>query len=350
MATETDRPPGVSVWAAVGWSLLAVLLVVAFVSSVGALNRTVYGSSTFVERYLQAIADDDIAQVMATPGVELTAAELEERGLDADVSTAMLRSGVLDHGPEDVRIISDVEGDEDGERVVTASYRIGTTINESTYVLRPLEPLYGVLARWEFAESPLAVTDVTVENGALFQVGSLTLDTRVGKTGDDLAAFSQEAPYLTIAPAAYSFAYDSQLLAAPAVELPVVRGGENEVVLVTAPTDVFVQRVQEEVDGYLSETCATQQVLQPSGCPFGIVIDDRVLSTPEWSIVEFPVVTLTAGDDAFEMPRTEGTAHISVEVQSLFDGSVSQLEEDRPIVLALTTWIKPDGSLAIELR
>ncbi|GLI27326.1 hypothetical protein ARHIZOSPH14_15680 [Agromyces rhizosphaerae] len=349
MATETDRPPGVSVWAVLGWSLLAVLLVVAFVAAVGGLNRTVYGSSTFVERYLQAIADDDISQVMATPGVELSSAELEERGIDPSTSTALLRSGVIDHGPEDVRILSDVEGD-DGVHVVTASYRIGTVISESAYVVRPLEPLYGVLNRWEFAESPLAVIDVTVENGALFQVGSLTLDTRVGKSGDDLAAFTQSAPYLTVAPAAYEFAYDSQLLTAPPVELPVVRDGENEVVVVTAPTDVFVQRVQEEVDEYLSETCATQPVLQPSGCPFGIVIDDRVVSSPQWSIVEYPVVTLTPGEDAFEMPRTEGTAHISVEVQSLFDGSFSQLEEDRPIVLSLTTWIKPDGSLAIELR
>ena len=349
MTSETDRPPGVSVWAVVGWSLLAVVLVVAFVAAVGGLNRTVYGSSTFVERYLKAIADDDIGQVMDTPGVELTPAELEERGIDPTTSTAMLRSGVIDHGPEDVQIVSDVEGD-DGERIVTASYRIGTVINESTYVVRPLEPLYGVLNRWEFAESPLAVTEVTVENGALFQVGSLTLDTRVGKTDEDLEAFTQSAPYLAIAPAAYEFAYDSQLLTAAPVELPVEHQGDNAVVVTTVPTDVFVERVQEEVDEYLSETCATQQVLQPSGCPFGIVIDDRVVSAPEWTIVEYPVVTLTAGEDAFEMPRTEGTAHISVEVQSLFDGTFSQLEEDRPIVLSLTTWIKPDGSLAIELR
>jgi hypothetical protein len=67
-------------------------------------------------------------------------------------------------------------------------------------------------------------------------------------------------------------------------------------------------------------------------------------------MVASPTVTLTAGESAFEMPATAGTAHISVEVQSLFDGEVSTLEEDRGFTVALDARIKPDGSIAVQLK
>ena len=115
------------------------------------------------------------------------------------------------------------------------------------------------------------------------------------------------------------------------------------------PTATFVERVQLQVDGYLDQ-CTAQPVLQPAGCPFGIEIDDKVVGEPVWTMVAYPPVTLTPGETAFEMPPTEGVAHISVEVQSLFDGDLSQLEEDRPFQLSLTATIRPDGSIAIQLR
>jgi len=115
------------------------------------------------------------------------------------------------------------------------------------------------------------------------------------------------------------------------------------------PTATFVERVQSKVDDYL-EQCTTQPVLQPAGCPFGIEIDDRVVSEPVWTMVTNPVVTLVPGETAFQMPPTEGVAHISVEVQSLFDGEFSTLEIDEPFLLSLSASIRPDGSIAIQLE
>lgn len=331
-----------------GWALLAVLLVAAFLAALGALNQTIYGSSSFVERYLTAIADDDIATASTTPGVALDAAELAELGLPANVSTAMFRSGVIQAGPEDVRIVSDV-ANPDGAHSVTASYRLEAAIVETTFDVRPLEPLYGLLNRWEFAVSPLAVVDVTAAHNPLFTVGSLTLDTRATKTGDELTAFTQVAPYLAIAPAVYEFGYQSTLLEAVPVALPVEPSARTAVTVDAMPTATFVERVQTKVDDYL-QACTTQPVLQPAGCPFGIEIDDRVVSEPVWTMVSNPVVTLLPGETAFEMPPTEGVAHISVEVQSLFDGEYSQLEVDEPFQLALSAGIRPDGSIAIQLK
>ena len=56
--------------------------------------------------------------------------------------------------------------------------------------------------------------DVTAAHNPLFTVGTLTLDTRATKTGDELTAFTQTAPYLAIAPAVYEFGYTSTLLEA----------------------------------------------------------------------------------------------------------------------------------------
>ncbi|NYD67899.1 hypothetical protein [Agromyces atrinae] len=332
----------------VGWSALTLVLVGAFIATIGALNMTVYGSSMFVQRYLEAISRDQISQILEIPGVALSDAELEERGLPADTSVAMLRAGVISTGPKDVRIVSDV-AEENGDHTVTASYRLGSSITESTFTVSPLERLWGVLDSWSFTESPLSVINVTVQHGALFSVGSLDLDTRATKSGDELKAFSQSAPYLVVAPAEYELGYESTLLKAAPVDLSVAVGEPSEAIIDLQPTTEFVSQVQSEIDEYLAQ-CTTQQVLQPAGCPFGIAIDDRIRSEPVWTIVTNPVVTLTPGEDAFVMPATEGTAHISVEVQSLFDGDIEQLEEDRPIVMGLTVRIKPDGvSLAIEI-
>lgn len=337
-----------SVLSIAGWTMLATLLVAAFLAALGGLNQTIYGPSSFVERYLTAIADDDIATASTTPGVALDAEELAALGLPADVSTAMFRSGVIEAGPEDVRIVSDV-ANPDGSHAVTASYRLDAAIVETTFDVRPLEPLYGLLHRWEFAVSPIAVIDVTAAHNPLFTVGSLSLDTRAKKTGDELAAFTQVTPYLAIAPAVYEFGYTSTLLDAVPVAAPVEPSARTAVTVDAMPTATFVERVQSKVDDYLQE-CTTQPVLQPAGCPFGIEIDDRVVSDPVWTMVSNPIVTLVPGETAFEMPPTEGVAHISVEVQSLFDGEYSQLEVDRPFLLALSASIRPDGSIAIQLK
>ncbi len=326
-----------------------MLLLGAFLAALGGLNQSIYGAPAFVERYLDAIARDDIVGAAATPGVQLDEGDLAAAGLPADISTAMLRSRVVDAGPEDVRVISD-EAHEGGRHTVTVSYRLDASIVQTAFEVRPIEPLYGLLHRWEFATSPLAVIQVTAAHNPVFTVGTLTLDTRATKSGEELTAFTQTAPYLAIAPAAYEFGYDSTLLEAIPAQVVAEPGAAAEVTVDALPTEAFAERVQTKVDEYLEDQCASQPVLQPAGCPFGVVIDDRVVSEPVWSIVESPEVTLVPGDTAFEMPPTPGVAHISVEVQSLFDGTFSTLEQDEGFTLALDASVRPDGSISIQLR
>ncbi|MRG59044.1 hypothetical protein GE115_04050 [Agromyces sp. CFH 90414] len=336
-------------WLAVlGWTGLAALVVTTFLAALGSLNQTLYGASNFIERYLEAIADDDLARAAATPGVALDAEELAALGLPADVSTAMQRSGVATAAPEDIEIVEDVAND-DGTRSVTASYRLEAAILTTTFQVRPIDPLYGVLNRWEFAVSPIAVVDVTAAHNPFFTVGTLTLDTRARKTGEELAAFDQTAPYLVVAPAVYSFAYDDVLLTAQPVDLAVEPSTRGAVTVDSQATPAFVERVQSQLNQFLDD-CATQPTLFPTDCPFGVEIDDRVLSDPSWSISAYPIVTLIPGEDAFEMPPTAGVAHLSVELQSLFDGDEYTLEEDRTFTISLDARIRADGSISVQLK
>ncbi|WP_350348411.1 hypothetical protein ABIQ69_00355 [Agromyces sp. G08B096] len=348
MGSRSQRAGRVSWLAVLGWSGLGVLVVGAFLAALGALNQSLYGAPAFVERYLHAVADDEITIAATTPGVALDAAALEELGLPADVSTAMLRSGVVKAGPEDITITDDV-AHENGSHSVTANYRLEAAIVSTTFEVQPIAPLYGVLNRWEFATSPLAVVDVTAAHNPFFTVGSLTLDTRARKTGDELAAFTQTAPYLAIAPAVYEFDYDDTLLTAQPVDLAVEPSTRAGVTVDAQATPAFVERVQAQLDQFLDQ-CATQPTLFPTDCPFGMEIDERVVEDPAWSISAYPVVTLIPGETAFEMPPTAGVAHISVELQSLFDGDYFTLEEDQTFTVSLDARIRADGSISVQLK
>ena len=58
-----------------------------------------------------------------------------------------------------------------------------------------------------------------------------------------------------------------------------VLSGIADVDVQTQPTAEFVEVVQRRVDDFLT-ACATQQVLQPTGCPFGLVVQNRIISEP----------------------------------------------------------------------
>lgn len=350
MGSPGRRVGRLSPAAIAGWAGLAALLGGALLAALGGLNQTLYGASSFVQRYLDAIARDDIVSAAATPGVRLDEADLAGAGMPADISTAMLRSGVLESGPEDVRVVSDEATGDQGARTVTVSYRLESSIVETAFVVKPIEPLYGVLSRWEFATSPLAVIDVTAAHNPLFTVGSLTLDTRAAKSGDELVAFTQQAPYLAIAPAVYEFGYESTLLEAVQTSVVTTPGAAAEVAVEALPTDEFVERVQVKVDEYLVDQCASQPVLKPAGCPFGVEFDDRVVTDPTWTIAESPAVTLVPGESAFEMPPTPGVARVEFEAQSLFDGAFYPFQQDEGFMLALEARVKPDGAIAIQLK
>jgi hypothetical protein len=90
----------------------------------------------------------------------------------------------------------------------------------------------------------------------------------------------------------------------------------------------LVDNVTASAESYL-EDCAAQEVLQPVGCPFGLGVSDRVVGVPDWTILKYPLITLTLGSDkcSWDVAATDGVVEARVVVRSLFDGSLSEISE-----------------------
>lgn len=340
--------PGSVLRAGVLWAGLGVLLVLAMLAGIGALNRDLYSASGFVQQYMNTLADSDASAALSFPGVEPRATDLAAAGLPTTLPRALLRDSVL-RAPDDARVVSDTAG-EDGVHEVAVEYTMGGARQGAVFQVERTGTHLGFFNEWRFAQSPLAVLTVSVQHDAVFSVNGITLDTRAHHAADAEPAFSNSASYLAFSPSSYELSRSSRLLAAEPQTVTLTTSAVTEATVDVQPTAAFIEDVQGEINAYLDEKCATQSVLQPTGCPFGVSIDDRVTSAPVWNIVEYPLVTLTAGEENFVMPQTPAVAHVSVEVQSLFDGEIAMLEQDEPFTMGLTVTISSGGQLDIKLN
>jgi hypothetical protein len=100
------------------------------------------------------------------------------------------------------------------------------------------------------------------------------------------------------------------------------------------------------LNAYL-DACAQQHVLLPTGCPFGQSIGNRIVSTPTWSIVAYPAVSIapTAKPREWLMPSSTGASHLLVRVKSLFDGSVSTFDENVSFTVSVRLSLLPDDTI-----
>jgi hypothetical protein len=330
--------------------VVLALLGGALAAAIGSLNRDVYSAGGFVRQYLEALAAHDTHTALDLPGAAPTDAALEAAGLPQGLPETLLRDSVLST-ITDLELVSDTASPDDpqGPRTVVYGFSLDGEDTTMEFSVERAGAIAGIFTTWAFATSPLAVLQVTVLHEAHFTVNDLTLDTRAHAAEDAPASFSNQGAYLAFAPAVYDVSHDSALLTAAAQSVPVVSSGATDVTVNASPNATFTTQVQDKLNEFLDE-CATQKVLQPSNCPFGIEIDNRVKSAPEWSIAEYPEVALTPGESSFDMPATTGQAHIVVEVQSLYDGDLRTRDEDVPFEVGMSVKIQPDGSLAIQLR
>lgn len=314
------------------WLALTLLVPVAFAVVVIALNSSVYSAGGFVSRYLDALARKDIAVALETPGVVPP----------AGASTAALRREALS-GLGDHRIVADVD-EGGGTHRITAEYGLGGSVRRGEFVVRGAAPAFVVFQGWRFAESPVAQLHVTVLHDSGFRINGY--EWRDGATVRD----QRVVDLAVLSPAAVVLDQESRYLRAEPV--PVTLDDARNLAEATVDVranDAFRQAVQTEVNSFLG-TCAAQHVLQPAGCPFRRVLDDRVLEAPAWSIVSYPRIGIEPGigDDGvfgWFVPPTPGTAHIVVKVVSLFDGTVSVVDEDVQFTVLYRIAIREDGGL-----
>jgi hypothetical protein len=323
--------------------VVGAVLVAAVFAAWAAIEREYYSPSAFVERYVGLLADGRAAEALAIPGVAVNSAELEAAGLPATASDALLRSAAMS-SLDDVRVTSEqVDGD---VTHVTVAYTARGYDGTTTFDVER-DGSIGLAPTWRFAKSPLAVMDLGVSGSMSFDVNGFRIDKRqVSPDGADADPLAPVA-LLVFSPGLYSVSVDTAISETPGVAVLSDSPFRSIPVKVQAqPTDEFVSVVQQKVEEFLTQ-CATQQVLQPTACPFGYFVQDRIDDLPTWSIVTQPKVSVQPDGAGWAITPAEAVAHIDVDIRSIFDGRVRPLSEDVPFIVRGTITVQPDGSASI---
>lgn len=326
-------------------TVIGILLVAALSAGGQSVYQQFYGPSAFVDRYLDLLSEGRAADALQVPGVAVDSAVLDKTGLNSTASEALLRNAALaplDH----VEIIG--EKQDDDVYTVTVEYTAGHAGGKTTFLVVQ-DGWMGVVPNWRFAASPLAEIDLTLNGADQFAVNGFEIDRRqVSVDGVDADA-SAPIPLLVFTPGMYSVNVDTAIAETPGVSVladaPLAR---TPVSVQAEPTKEFVDVVQNRVTEFLN-ACATQEVLQPTACPFGLEVQNRVDSTPKWSIVKHPDITVVPDGEHWAIPATDAVAHIDVDIKSLFDGHVDNLSEDVKFRVNGTITILADGSASIKV-
>lgn len=287
------------------WAGAMLGVAAAVVGGVAVANATVFSASSFARDYLDALRADRLDEVFALPGVD--AAGLDDRLLTADAVE-----------PFTFDVVSDTE--QDGVHRILVSFASGATRGEATLEIERVGSRFALFPAWGFARSPVTPVTVTLTGDTRFSVNGLPVQVAEGGP----------ATFAALTPGVYRMRHDSQFLTADALEVTAT-GLPVEAALEVRPSDQFTEAVQAAVTADLT-ACASQEVLFPVQCPFGYAIENRVVSEPRWSITEMPTAVIAASDriGIWAVSPGAGVAHLSVQVQSLFDGTVSTLEKDVP--------------------
>lgn len=314
----------------VGWWVGLAAIITAFAGAAITLNLTLYSAAGFVGTYLSALESRNPDAALATPGVATI----------PGVSEALFDRDALG----ELRDIELVESIEDGrDTVVHYRFTLDGAPAEQYFRVTHTGLRLGLFNAWEFAESPVSVVEVTPVNDPRFTANGVRLTTN---------APSESGTWQVLTPSVLTLGHDSAYLTADSVTVRVTEPGIRAAARIDVrASERFVEEVQAQVDEYLTE-CATQTVLFPTGCPFGYSVSNRLESESTWSIATYPVISIVRGDTPGEwlVDGGSGSARIQAEVRSLFDGSVSTLDETVPFTLvwALTVTASDGVTISVE--
>ena len=278
---------------ALPWIAAFVLALAAEGGTVAGLNATVFGPGDFVRVYLDALArgDDDLG---------------------------------------------------DGRHRVTFAWTAPGGDGTTTFEVERVGTRLGLFPQWGFATSPVATVALDVLHDPRFTANGV-----LESSGQDAAG---AVAYAVLVPGSYVLGHDGTFLQAPDVTvLADELGATLDSVIDVQAGPAFAAALGEEVRVHLDE-CAAQQVLFPTGCPFGQTITNRIVSDPVWTIAAYPELQIAPGQEfgTWVAGPAPGTAHLVVDVKSLFDGSVTTFDEDVVFEVSYTSTIDGDSLSVIE--
>src|SRR5690554_3853252 len=132
-------------------AVVGVLLLGAIGAGVTVLYKEFYGPAAFVTRYLELLSSGRAADALLVPGVAVDRSTLQDAGIDASASEAMLRKSAL--APLSGFEVLSAES-EDGVFSVTISYIAGTHPGTTTFQVEQ-DGWEGITPHWRFTRSPL---------------------------------------------------------------------------------------------------------------------------------------------------------------------------------------------------
>ncbi|MGA1453276.1 MAG: hypothetical protein ACO318_05245 [Pontimonas sp.] len=291
-------------WAIVRrFGLLALGVVALWLLTVLALNLTLFSATSFVTSYLKALESSDYGLAAS------------HAGLTRAPQILPLASEAL----ENPRIVG-TSSLPTGELVIQADYELGDDTHSTVFVVTGGEPILWFFDTWRFSRQPLANLQFAV-------IG----DERVSVNGTDLDVGDLGVPPRTtvLVPGIYSSSLDTEWVQAePVVSVMTEVGAPAGVRLVVSPTNALMENTTGALEAYL-DGCAAQAVLQPAECPFGVSISDRVVGAVQWTILDYPEIDLRLSADraTWTMVAESGVAEVTVQVQSLFDGSITEFRD-----------------------
>lgn len=323
---------------------IGLVLVAALAAGGVTVYREFYSPSAFVTRYLTLLSEGRAADALRLPGVAIGHGDLDKSTFRS-ASDALLRQAALS-SLTDITVTGErPQGD---ATAVTVHYKAGGHAGTSTFLVTQ-DGWIGVAPSWQFAQSPLAVISLTVRGSDRFSVNGFELDRRqVAAQGADSSAL-QPVPMLVFSPGLYSVSVKTSTATADGMGVLADKPLADVPLDVQAkPTAAFVKVVQQRVDEFLQQ-CTTQSVLQPTGCPFGYAVPNRVVDGPTWSMVKGPAITLEPDDEGWKIPPASATAHVTLDVKLLYDGTLSHVDQDVPFQVDGTIRFLPDGSASISI-
>lgn len=307
--------------ALLSWTLIFGLLLAGFAASVLALNGDVFSAHGFVGSYLDALARHDADEALDFDGVVVPADASEDLLVDAALGDL-----------SDIRLLSDVE---DGDaHVVRFIYALGEETQTTEFTVERTGTRFGLFPTWRFTTSPMAILDAAVDH-----------DTRLTANG----VASASGPHAVLVPGYFELDHASKYLEAEEVTAAATDVGATvEAALAVTPNEEFAGAATRAVAGFLDD-CVTQEVLKPTGCPMGVDVINRLKGVPTWSMLDYPTAALSSTENpgVWAAKPAKGIAHIVADVQSLFDGSISKLDEDLQFTSGYLITIGFDDSLSV---
>lgn len=291
-------------WAIVRrFGLLALGVVALWLLTVLALNLTVFSATSFVTSYLRALETSDYGLAAAHAGLT-RAPQILPLASDALTNPRIVGTSSLPTG----------------ELVIQADYELGDDTESTVFVVSPGERVLWFFDTWQFSRQPLASLQFAVIGDERVVVNGTELDT--GNLG--------VPPRTTVfVPGLYASGLETEWVRAePVVSVMTEVGAPAAVRLVVSPTNTLVETATNALEAYL-DGCVAQAVLQPAECPFGVSITDRVVGVVQWTILDYPEVDLRLSADraTWTMVAEGGVAEVTVQVQSLFDGTVTEFRD-----------------------